>query len=109
MNLFSLFTVDGWVASLTKADLCGLIHHGHLDGTPIREDERQVLCVGEEELLLPDAPEGHRVDQGHLQSMAPPQGLSLGLARAGELPTAASCLEGPCLIWEVMRKGQSVI
>ena len=67
------------MVSLTKANLCGLIHHGHFDGSPIREEERQVLCVGEQELFLPHAPEGHRVDQGHLQPMAPPQGLSLGL------------------------------
>lgn len=66
--------------SLTKADLCRLIHHGHLDGTAIRKDEGQVLGVGEEELFLPDAPEVHCVDQDHLQSVAPPQGLCLGLA-----------------------------
>lgn len=52
--------------SLTKADLCRLIHHGHLDSTPIRKDEGQVLGVGEEELFLPDAPKVHRVDQDHL-------------------------------------------
>lgn len=66
--------------SLTKADLCSLIHHGHLDGGPIGEDEGEVLRVGEEELFLPDAPEGHGVDQGHLRSMTPPQGFSLGFA-----------------------------
>lgn len=101
--------MGGWMVSLTKADLCSLIHHGHLDGTPIREDERQVLGVGEQELFLPDAPEGHRVDQGHLQPVSPPQGLRLGLARARQLPAAASCLEGPRLIWEVMREGQSLM
>lgn len=88
------------MVSLTKADLCSLIHHGHLDDIPIREGEGKVLGISEEELFLPDTPEGHCVDQGHLQPVAPPQGLYLGLARARQLPTAASCLQGPCLIWE---------
>lgn len=72
--------MDLWMASLTKSDLGSLVHHGHLDGAPIREDEGQVLRVGELELFLPDAPEGHRVYQGQLQPVAPPQGLRLGLA-----------------------------
>lgn len=67
------------MASLTKADLCSLIHHGHLDGTPIGQDEGDVLGVGELELFLPDAPKGHCIYQGHLQPVAPPEGLSLSL------------------------------
>lgn len=72
--------MDAWMAFLTKADLCSLVHHGHLDGGPIREGERQVVGVGELELFLPYAPEGHCVYQGHLQPVAPPVGLYLGLA-----------------------------
>lgn len=98
--------MDGWMVSLTKADLCSLIQHRHLDGSPIREGKGQVLGVGEEELLLPDTPEGHCVDQGHLQPVAPPKGLCLGLARARQLTAAASCLQGPLVIWEVTREGQ---
>lgn len=69
--------IDGF---LTKADLCGLIHHGHLDGASIREDEGKVLGVGEQKLFLPDSPEAYGVHQGHLHPVTPPQGLSLGLA-----------------------------
>lgn len=72
--------MDRWMASLTEADLRRLIHHRHLDGAPVRHDEGQVLGVGELELLLPDAPEGHRVYQGHLQPVSPPQSFHLGLA-----------------------------
>lgn len=68
------------MASLTKADLCSLVHHGHLDGGPVTQGEGQVLGVGEQELFLPDSPEGHRVHQRHLQPVTPPQGLCLGLA-----------------------------
>lgn len=75
------------------------MHHGHLDGAAVRQGEGQVLGVGEEELFLPDAPEGHRVDQDHLRPVAPPQGLRLRLARARQLPAAASRLKG--LIWEI--------
>lgn len=71
---------DGWMASLTKADLHSLVHHGHLDGVAVRQDERQVLGAGGLELFLPDTPEGHCVYQGHLHPLAPPQGLCLGLA-----------------------------
>lgn len=53
--------LDGWMVPLTKSDLGSLVHHGHLDGGPVGEDEGQVLRVGELELFLPDAPEGHRV------------------------------------------------
>lgn len=67
------------VWTLTIADLCSLIHHGHFDGASIWEHEGQILSVGEHELFLPDAPELHRVDQGHLQPLTPPQSVRLGL------------------------------
>lgn len=70
----------GWQAPLTKADLGRLVHHGHFDGAAVRQGEGQVLGVGELELLLPHAPEGHCVDQGHLQAVSPPQSFDLGLA-----------------------------
>lgn len=66
--------------SLTKADLCGLVHHGHLDAAAVRPGEGQVLGVGELKLFLPDAPERHSVNQGHLLTVAPPGGFHLGLA-----------------------------
>lgn len=68
------------MAPPTEADLRRLIHHGHFDGAPVTQGEGQVLGVGELELLLPNAPEGHRVDQGHLQAVSPPQRFDLGLA-----------------------------
>lgn len=89
---------------LTKANLCGLIHHGHLDHIPIWEHKRQILGVGEHELLLPDTLEGHCVDQGHLRPVSPPKSLCLGLARAWQLTADASCQEMPWLIWNAQRK-----
>lgn len=83
-SLLYVFYLNGWLAGrlapLTKADLGRLIHHGHFDGAAVRQGEGQVLGVGELELLLPHAPEGHRVDQGHLQAVSPPQSFDLGLA-----------------------------
>lgn len=99
--------MDGGMDSLTEADLCSLVHHGHLDGAAIRQGERQVLGVGELKLLLPDAPERHGVDQGHLQTVAPPRGFNLGLARPRQLAAAPTSLEIPPLIWEMTCKEQS--
>lgn len=98
-------SMDGGTVSLTEADLCSLVHHGHLDGAAIRQGERQVLGVGE--LFLPDAPERHSVDEGHLQTVAPPRGFYLGLARPRQLAAATTSLEMPRLIWETTRKEQS--
>lgn len=86
---------DGGRDCLTEADLRSLVHHGHLDGAAVRQGEGQVLGVAELKLFLPDAPEGHSVDQGHLQTLAPPGGVGLGLARARQLAAAPAGLEEP--------------
>lgn len=76
------------------------MHHGHFDGAAISQGEGQVLGVCELELFLPDAPEGHGVDEGHLQTLAPPPGgVSLGLPGARGLAAAPAGLEKPRLIW----------
>ena len=78
------------VFCLTESDLRGLVHHGYFDGGAVREQEGQVLCVREEELLLPHAPEAHSVHQSHLCPWGPPGGVGLRVPGARELPTAAA-------------------